>query len=97
MFLAMHWAEYIGFAGVAIVLGSFIITGEKKIRIVNIIGCTINLIYAIIVQALIPDASMVSVIILNGALIPIHIFNLIKSEMNKRKNQKKSQGDDIDE
>jgi len=81
----MHWVEYIGFVGVALVLVSFIITGEKRIRLVNIVGASVNLIYSILALTLL-EAPVIAVIILNGALIPIHLFYLLRRTKNTKKN-----------
>ena len=65
----MH--EIIGIVATLFVLLSFLFTAEKRIRQINIIGAILFVIYGVIIGAL-------SVYILNGALILIHIFKLYK-------------------
>lgn len=66
--------EAIGILATLFVLGSFLVNGEAKIRKINIIGATLFVIYGLIIGAL-------SVWLLNGALIVIHLYYL--SKMNK--------------
>ena len=63
--------EILGILASCFVLMSFILRGEKKIRLVNIIGATMFVIYGILINSL-------SVWLLNGILIGVHIFYLIK-------------------
>ena len=65
----MH--EIIGIIATLFVLLSFLFTNEKRIRQINIIGAAIFVIYGIIISAL-------SVYVLNGALVIIHIYKLYK-------------------
>jgi len=67
----MH--EVIGIVATLFVLVSFLFTNEKRIRQVNIIGAVIFVVYGIIIGA-------ISVYVLNGALIIIHIYKLYKSK-----------------
>ena len=54
-----------------LVLMSFLFTGEKKIRIVNIFGAALFVIYGFLIEAF-------SVWFLNGALLLVHSIKLIK-------------------
>lgn len=63
--------EIIGTCASLIVLISFLMKGEKSIRLVNIIGAILFVIYGIFIGAF-------SVWFLNGALVLIHIYKLIK-------------------
>lgn len=63
--------EIIGTCASLIVLISFLMKGEKYIRLVNIIGAILFVIYGILIGAF-------SVWFLNGALVLIHIYKLIK-------------------
>ena len=63
--------EIIGTLASVIVLISFLMKGEKNIRLVNIIGAIMFVIYGILINAF-------SVWFLNGALFIIHIIKLIK-------------------
>jgi len=68
--------ELLGIISTLFVLASFVLSGEAKIRRVNIIGSVLFVVYGIGIGAL-------SVWLLNGALIFIHIFKLIKLERAK--------------
>ena len=63
--------EIVGIIATLFVLISFLFTTEKRIRQFNIIGAVLFLVYGIIMQA-------ISVYVLNGALIIIHIYKLLK-------------------
>jgi len=63
--------EALGIVATLFVLLSFLFTNEKRIRQINIIGAVLFVIYGIIISA-------ISVYILNGALIIIHIYKLLK-------------------
>jgi len=65
----MH--EIIGIIATLFVLLSFIFNNETRIRQINIVGAVLFVVYGIIISAL-------SVYILNGALIIIHIYKLLK-------------------
>lgn len=68
----MNW-EILGTIASVIVLISFIMKGERNIRLINIIGAICFVIYGIMINAF-------SVWFLNGALIFIHIYYLIKDK-----------------
>lgn len=63
--------EVIGTLASIIVLLSFLVTGEKRIRAINIIGAFVFIIYGILINAF-------SVWFLNGALTIIHLYKLKK-------------------
>lgn len=63
--------EALGIIATLFVLLSFLFREPKKIRIVNIIGASLFVIYGLILGAL-------SVWLLNGALVAIHIYFLSK-------------------
>lgn len=63
--------EIIGTIASIIVLLSFIISGEKQIRLINIIGALVFVIYGLLINAF-------SVWFLNGALMIIHFYKLCK-------------------
>lgn len=65
----MH--EIIGVFASVMVLISFVLNGEKQIRIVNIFGATLFVIYGLLINAF-------SVWFLNGALLGVHCYKLIK-------------------
>ena len=63
--------EILGTIASVFVLISFLMKGEIKIRLINIVGALIFVIYGLIINAF-------SVWFLNGALFLIHIAKLIK-------------------
>ena len=63
--------ESIGIIATLFVLSSFLVSGEKKIRRINIFGATLFVIYGITIGAL-------SVWLLNGTLLAVHIYKLRK-------------------
>ena len=63
--------EAIGVLASVIVLLSFIMNGESKIRIINIIGALLFTVYGVLINAF-------SVWFLNGTLLIVHIYKLIK-------------------
>lgn len=64
--------EIIGIIATLCVLASFVLNGESKIRVVNIVGAIIFVIYGLLIRS-------ISVWLLNGALIFIHLYKLCKS------------------
>lgn len=69
----MNWYELIGIIGTLFVLLSFLMKDLKKVRIINIIGATLFVIYGLLIGAL-------STWLLNGVLIIVHIVYLIKEK-----------------
>lgn len=67
--------EILGTIATIFVLISFLMRGEKKIRIINIIGAMIFVIYGFLINAF-------SVWLLNGSLCVIHIYKLFKLKNN---------------
>lgn len=65
--------EAIGTLASILVLMSFLFSGEKKIRIVNIFGAMLFVIYGILIDAF-------SVWFLNGALLIVHTIKLFKGQ-----------------
>lgn len=65
--------EIIGTIASVMVLISFLMNSEIKIRIVNIIGALIFVIYGILINAF-------SVWFLNGALCIVHLYKLKKNK-----------------
>ena len=61
--------EAIGIIATLFVLGSFLVDGERKIRKINILGAILFVVYGVLIGAL-------SVWLLNGALLVIHIYKL---------------------
>ena len=70
--------EIIGFAASCFILLSFLLKGEKKIRLVNSIGCIVFIIYGILIDAL-------SVWLLNAVTLIVQIVKVIQlSKQGKR-------------
>lgn len=67
----MNWYELIGLAGTLFVLLSFLMKDLTKVRIINIVGALLFVIYGICINAW-------STWILNAILIIIHIIYLVK-------------------
>lgn len=63
--------ELIGTLASVLVLISFIMNGEVKIRVVNIFGAILFVIYGFFIQSL-------SVTFLNGVLLVVHAYKLYK-------------------
>lgn len=72
--------EIIGVIASVIVLISFVMNGEKKIRIINIIGAILFIVYGILINAF-------SVWFLNGALLFVHVYKLIKLNKDNKINK----------
>ena len=66
--------ESIGILASIIVLISFIAKGENKIRIINIIGALVFVIYGLLINSF-------SVWFLNGILVIIHLYYINKNEV----------------
>ena len=73
----MNW-EILGTIASVIVLISFLMKGETKIRLVNIIGAICFVIYGIMINAF-------SIWFLNGCLCIIHLVKLSKSLVYQKK------------
>ncbi len=63
--------EIIGIAATIFILIGFLFSGEKKIRVLNIVGAMLYIVYGILIGS-------ESNIILNAALIIIHIMKLCR-------------------
>lgn len=74
--------EIVGLIATLFVLVSFLTSGEKNIRVINIIGAFIFVIYGLILGAL-------SVWLLNGILFFVHIYKLYKLRPNPKYNYDK--------
>lgn len=65
--------ELIGITGTLFILLSFVKTGERRIRRLNLIGSIIYVIYGVLINSF-------STTVLNIIMIFIHIYYLKKSE-----------------
>ncbi|KMY45519.1 hypothetical protein AC622_15870 [Bacillus sp. FJAT-27916] len=63
--------ELIGILAGILVLLSFVLTGERKIRMVNIFGAVLFVIYGMSIDAL-------SIWLLNGILVFVQLYYLVK-------------------
>lgn len=63
--------EIIGIAATLFVLASFLVNDLTKVRIINIAGAALFVVYGILIGAF-------STWLLNGLLIAIHIYYLVK-------------------
>lgn len=75
--------EILGTIASIFVLISFLMKGERNIRLINIIGAFIFIIYGILINAF-------SIWFLNGVLLIIHIIKLIKGINENGRKTKKS-------
>lgn len=65
--------EAIGILGTLFVLASFIVNDLRKVRVINIVGASLFVVYGVLIGAL-------STWLLNGLLILIHIYYLKKKQ-----------------
>ena len=63
--------EILGIIATLFVLAAFMLNNVKQIRIVDLIGAILFVVYGILIHSL-------SVSLLNGILIIIHLYKLIK-------------------
>jgi hypothetical protein len=73
--------ELIGLTASLIVLTSFLVQGELRIRIINVFGSLLFIIYGIYINAL-------SVWILNGILFIVHIYYIVLLRKTKNEEHK---------
>lgn len=70
--------EIIGIIATLFVLISFLMKKAELIRIINIVGAVLFVIYGVLINS-------ISTYILNGCLIIIHIIYLVKYLIDKKK------------
>ena len=75
--------EVVGIIASLLVFASFFWSNEKITRIVNMVGCIILVIYAILIQSL-------SVCIINGACFILHIVKLVQMYNRAKKDKNKT-------
>lgn len=73
-----YYLELFGYLGSLLIIISMMFSSINKLRIINIIGSIISLIYSIIVDAW-------PIVILNASLITINMYHLIRYYIQKRK------------
>jgi hypothetical protein len=69
----MEFIDYFGYFGSIVVVLSFGITDIKKLRIVNIVGCLIFIVYGII-------CNVTPVVVTNTAVILMHLYKIYKKQ-----------------
>lgn len=69
----MFWIELIGIVATVFVLLSFLMKDLKKVRIINIVGAILFVLYGVLIGAL-------ATWLLNGILVVIHIVFLIRAK-----------------
>ncbi len=80
------YLEIFGYIGTALVIISMLMTSVVKLRIFNICGAVISLIYAALVGAY-------PVVVLNGALTTINTVQLIRIKFKKTSSNNNEQND----
>ena len=84
--------EWLGIVASAFVLISFLMTKQTWIRIINIIGCVVFVVYGLILPAY-------STAFMNAALIVVHVVYLTRDAVKARKSKQQQQSvisDDTD-
>lgn len=71
-----HSVEIIGILAGLIVLSSFLLKGELKIRLLNIFGAVLFVIYGVLIGSL-------SVWLINFLLVIVHIFFILRRKGDK--------------
>ena len=72
------YLEIFGYLGTALVIISMLMTDINKLRIINISGGVISLIYALCVNTM-------PVVVLNATLVTINTIQLVRSKINRRR------------
>lgn len=66
-----NWMEWLGLLAAALVLVSFLMKNERQIRLVNIVGACVFVVYGLCIHS-------ASVWLMNGALVVVHVLKLTK-------------------
>ena len=74
------YLEIFGYIGTALIISSMMMKSINKLRILNISGSVISVIYSIL-------SNTWPVVLLNGALIAVNVSQLIKANIQKKKEQ----------
>lgn len=78
--LFMDWIEIIGIVASVLVLVSFLMKDILIIRLINITGSIVFIVYGVLIHAF-------ATWFVNAALMVVHIFYIIKELREKRKNK----------
>lgn len=74
------YLEIFGYIGTALIISSMMMKSINKLRILNISGSVISVIYSIL-------SNTWPVVLLNGCLIAVNVYQLIKANVEKKKEQ----------
>lgn len=80
--------EIFGYIGTALVLCSMLMTSINKLRILNIAGSVVSMIYSMIINAW-------PVVFLNGGMIIINVIQLIRAYRQQKTANLDSKGENI--
>lgn len=76
--MEVNITEIIGYIASFVVLLSFLMKDILKLRIINFIGCSLFVVYGIMLQYSIP------IILTNSVILLIHTYYLIKMKIGKK-------------
>ena len=82
--------EWLGLLASLIILVSFLMTDQIKIRIINMVGCIAFVIYGLLLPTY-------STAFMNGALFIVHVVYLVKYFVKRRKDKTESKEPDSTE
>ena len=76
------WIEILGITATVFVLISFLMKEAARIRKINIIGAFLFVVYGVLINS-------ISVWLLNGVLLIVHIYHLRNESCTQKSNYKK--------
>ena len=82
-FLDILKNEWLGIVASAFILVSFLFTKQTLIRIINMVGCILFVIYALFLL----EVPSYATAFMNGALFIVHIVYLVKDYLARKKNK----------
>ncbi len=77
----MNWIEFVGIMASVFVLVSFVFKNQLIIRSINVVGCIVFVVYGLLIHSL-------SIWILNGILIFVHGYYIVKCIRDNSKTNK---------
>ncbi len=80
------YLEIFGYIGTALVLLSMMMTSMNKLRIVNIAGNAVTMIYSIVVNAW-------PVVFLNGGIIIVNVIQLVRARVQNNRAKSTKEGE----
>jgi hypothetical protein len=69
--MTINYVEILGYTASATIVLSFLLQNITKIRIVNTLGCTLFVIYGLLISG-------IPVVIANGAIVVVNLFYLLR-------------------